>query len=64
MRKYEAVEATMRKSEESSDTQVDGSYAQDLTKKSQGNGSKKLPYRPKSKSDVQEVRRKEIRYLV
>ena len=41
----------MRKFEESSDTQVDGSYAQDLTKKSQGNGSKKLPYRTKSKSE-------------
>ena len=42
MRKYEAVEATMKTFEESSDTQVDASYAQDPTKKSQRNGAKKL----------------------
>ena len=51
MRKYEATEATMKKFEESSDTQVDASYAQDPTKKSQRNRSKKFPYRPKSKSE-------------
>ena len=51
MRKYEAIEATMKTFEESSDTQVDASYAQDPTKKSQRNGSKKFPYRPKSKSE-------------
>ena len=51
MRKYEAVEATMKKFEESSDTHVDVSYAQDPTKKSQRNGSKKMSYRPKSKLD-------------
>ena len=41
----------MKKFEESSDTQVDASYAQDPTLKSQRNGPKKLPYRPKSKSE-------------
>ena len=51
MRKYEAVEATMKKFEESSDTHVDASYAQDPTKKSQRNGSRKMSYRPKSKPD-------------
>ena len=52
MQKYEAVEATMKKFEESSDTHVDASYAQDPTKKSQRNGSKKMSYRPNSKLDV------------
>ena len=47
MRKYEAVEATMKKFEESNDTHVDASYAQDPTKKSQRNGSRKTG--PKSK---------------
>jgi len=51
IQKYEAVEATMKKFEESNDTQVDASYAQDPTKKSQRNGSRKLPYRPKSNPD-------------
>ena len=46
MRKYEAVEVTMKRFEESSNTQVDASYAQDPIKKSQRNGSKKLPYMP------------------
>ena len=51
MRKYEAVEATMKKFEESSDTQVDASFALDPTKKSQKNGSRKLPYKPKFNPD-------------
>ena len=42
----------MKKFEESSDTHVDASYAQDPTKKSQRNGSKKMSYRLKSKLDV------------
>ena len=46
MRKYEAVEATMKKFEEFSDTHVDVSHAQNPTKKSQRNGSRKMPYRP------------------
>ena len=52
-RKYKAVEATMKKVEESSDTYVDASYAQDNTKKPQRNGSRKMSYmyRPKSKPD-------------
>ena len=49
MRKYEAVEATMKKFEESNDTHVDASYTQDPTKKSQRNGSRKIG--PKSKLD-------------
>ena len=49
IRKYEAVEATMKKFEESGDTHVDASYAQDPTKKSQRNGSRRISYRPKSK---------------
>lgn len=59
MRKYEAVEATMKKFEESSDTHVDASYAQDPTKKSQRNGSRKMSYRPKSKADGKKSRGKE-----
>ena len=51
MRKYEAVEATMKKFEESSDTHVDASYAQDPTRKSQRNGLRKMSYRSKSKPD-------------
>ena len=53
MQKYKAGEATMKKFEESSDTYVDASYAQDNTKKSQTNGSRKMSYmyRPKSKPD-------------
>ena len=41
MRKYEAVEASMKKFEESSDTYVDPSYTQGPTKKSPRNGSSK-----------------------
>ena len=52
-RKYKAVEATMKKVEESSDTYVDASYAQDNTKKPKRNGSRKMScmYRPKTKPD-------------
>ena len=49
MRRNEAVEATMRKLEEPSDTHVDASYAQDPTKKSQRNGFKNRQYKPKPK---------------
>ena len=52
MRRCEAVEATMKKLGDSNDTHVDASYAQDPTKKSQRNGSKKKQYTPpKSKPD-------------
>ena len=49
MRRNEAVEATMRKLEEPSDTHVDASYVQDPTKKSQRNGFKNRQYKPKPK---------------
>ena len=42
IRKYEAVEVTMKRFEESSDTQVNASRAQDPIKKSQRNRSNKL----------------------
>lgn len=49
MWRNEAVEATMRKLEELSDTDVDASHAQELTKKSQRNGFKNKRYKPKPK---------------
>lgn len=49
MRRNEAVEATIWKLEEPSDTHVDASSAQDPTKKSQRNGFKNRQYRPKPK---------------
>ena len=54
MRKYEAVEVTMKRFEESSDTQVNASCAQDPIKKSQRNRSKKLPYMPNESARGQE----------
>ena len=44
MRRFESVEATMKKLETPSDTQVDGSYLLDPTKKSQRNGYKSKPH--------------------
>ena len=48
-RRNKAIEATMRKLEEPSNTHVDVSHAQDPIKKSQGNGSKNKWYKPKPK---------------
>ena len=47
MRRFEAVEVTMKKLEDSSDAHVDASYTRDPTKKSQRNGFKKQPVKPK-----------------
>ena len=47
MRKFEAVEVTMKKLEDVGDGHVDASYARDLTKKSQRNGFKKKQEKPK-----------------
>ena len=46
MRKFEAVEVTMKKLEDVGDAHVDASYARDLTKKSQRNGFKKKQVKP------------------
>ena len=46
MRKFEAVEVTMKKLEDVGDADVDASYARDLTKKSQRNGFKKKQVKP------------------
>ena len=47
MRKFEAVEVTMKKLEDLGDAHVDASYAGDPTKKSQRNGFKKKQVKPK-----------------
>ena len=54
MRQFESVEATMKKLETLSDTQVDGSYVLDPTKKSQRNGYKSKPHRPKNNNNLKE----------
>lgn len=47
MRRFEAVEATMKKLEDSGDAHVNASYTHDPTKKSQRNGFKKRHFKPK-----------------
>ena len=47
MRKFEAVEVTMKKLEDVGDAHVDASYARDPTKKSQRDGFKKKQLEPK-----------------
>ena len=47
MRKFEAVEVTMKKLEDVGDAHVDASYARDPTKKSRRNGFKKKQMKPK-----------------
>jgi hypothetical protein len=48
MRRFESVEATMKKLGSSSDTQIDVSYATDPTKKSQKSGSRYKSHRHKT----------------
>ena len=48
MRRFEAVDVTMKKLEGSSDTHIDASYTRDPTKQSQRNGSKNRKSRPSS----------------
>ena len=50
MRRYEAVEVTMKKLQESGDTYIDASYKRDPTQKSQRNRSKRNPSTPESKT--------------
>ena len=47
MRKFEAVEVTMKKKEDVGDAHVDVSHARGPTKKSQRNGFKKKKEKPK-----------------
>ena len=47
MRKFEAVEVTIKKLEDVGNAHVDASYARDPTKKSQRNGFKKKQEKPK-----------------
>ena len=54
MQRFESVEATMKKLETPSDTQVDGSYVLDPTKKSQRNGYKSKPHRPQNNNNSNE----------
>lgn len=51
MRRFEAVEVTMKKLESSSDAYVDASYTRDPTKRSQRNGSKNRRPRPRPEPD-------------
>lgn len=50
MRRYEAVEVTMKRLEESGDTHVDASYTRDPTQKSQKSGSKRSQSTPEPKT--------------
>ena len=55
MRRFESVETTMKKIETPSDTQVDdGSYVHDPTKRSQRNGYKSKPHRPRTNNSMKE----------
>ena len=51
MRRFEAVEVTMKKFEDSGDAQVNVSYTRDPTKKSQRNGFSRMQFKPKSQPD-------------
>ena len=51
MRRFEAVEVTMKKLENSGDAHVDASYTRDPTKQSQRKGFKKKQFKPKSQPD-------------
>jgi hypothetical protein len=66
MRRFEAVEITMKKLEGPSDTHVDASYTRDPTKKSQRNGFKnRQSCRPRPEPDsMQQVKWKETLHLV
>lgn len=51
MKRFEAVEDTMKKLEDHSDAHVNASYTRDPTQKSQRNGSKKKQFKPKRPQD-------------
>ena len=59
MRRYKAVEVTMKKLEEPGDTHIDASYTSDPTQKSQRNGSKRNQSTSESKTgNKRSVRKK------